>query len=384
MQTRLQLLHEWTRHLQSLLPGVRVTRVRVLALLSLGMLWAESIHLGRIAQALPLTVQDLSTERRLRRWLANRQMPVVGTWQPLLGALLARHGNRDLVLVFDPTPVTDRYTLLVLSLVVHRRSLPVAWHVVPGTEAWRHDTWSYLRRLCQRVDRALPPGACVTLVVDRGLASVAIIDLCQRLGWHYVMRLSVDARQGMHVRVISAADGRDDGDRDRPSIPAWELVPGKGKRWTGTVEAFGRHGWRRAELTIVWPRRYAQPWLLLSDRAAGPDRVAEYRCRTHVEATYADTKTRGFDLEASRITDRNRLNRLMLALVLALWWAHLLGQRVIRSGIRRQFDRPNRRDLSLLRLGKRWMRWLLDHDHLPPLPFRYHVHDACLRCRWAF
>ena len=80
MQTRLQLLHSWTDQLQSLLPQVRVTRVRGLALLSLGLLWAGRVPLSRIAAALPLPVQDLSTERRLRRWLANAQIPVVATW----------------------------------------------------------------------------------------------------------------------------------------------------------------------------------------------------------------------------------------------------------------------------------------------------------------
>ena len=56
MQTRLQLLHSWTRQLQSLLPQLRVTRVRVLALLSLGLLWAGGIQLGRVAAQFPLAV----------------------------------------------------------------------------------------------------------------------------------------------------------------------------------------------------------------------------------------------------------------------------------------------------------------------------------------
>lgn len=131
MQPRRQLLHTWTAQLQSILPDERVTRVRVLALMSLGLLWAESTHLGRIAAALPLAVQDASTERRLRRWIGNRQMPVATTWQVLLGAFLARHGQRELLLVFDPTPDTDRWTILALGAVIHRRVLPIAWHIVP-------------------------------------------------------------------------------------------------------------------------------------------------------------------------------------------------------------------------------------------------------------
>lgn len=371
MQTRLKLLHIWTIQLHQLLPDLRVTRVRVLALLTLGLIWAESTTLIRIAAALPLAVQDLSTERRLRRWLANRQMVVAPTWQVLLGALLARLGQRDVTLVFDPTPYDTRQTLLVLGIVVHRRVLPVAWHIVPAQTTWPQSNQRYLRRLCSRVAAVMPPDTTVTLLVDRGLTSVAIIDLCRDLGWHYVMRLSVDAHQGVHVRL---ADGT--------ICPAWDLVAGRGQRWQGTVAVFRDHGWREAALTIVWPHRYQAPWLLLSDREAGPARVAEYRRRTQVEAFYEDCKSRGWRLEGSRVGERNRLNRLLLAVFLAAWWCHLLGQQVIRAGKRRQFDRADRRDLSVVRLGRRWMRDRLDHLLLPARPFRFLAGRWV--CRWQF
>ncbi|CAN5341230.1 hypothetical protein BH23CHL1_BH23CHL1_19870 [soil metagenome] len=146
---------------------------------------------------------------------------------------------------------------------------------------------------------ALPAETTVTVVVDRGLASVELIDLCQRLGWHYVMRLSVDPRQGVHVRL---ADGT--------VTPAWAVVPGAAQHWNGAVAVFKHHGWRAAQLTIIWPRRYAQPWLLLSDRPAGRAQVHEYRRRVQVEALYEDYKARGWDLEASKLRTVNRLNRL--------------------------------------------------------------------------
>jgi hypothetical protein len=371
MQARLQLLHEWTHQLQSMLPELRVSTVRVLALLSLGLLWAECVALGRIAVTLPCSAHDLSTEKRLQRWIRNHAVPVVPTWQTLAQACVARLGQRELQLIFDPTPHTRRWTLLVLGIVVRGRVLPLAWHIVPATDPWRHDTWTCLARLCRRVARIVPPDTTVTLVVDRGLVSAAVVDLCRELGWHYVLRLSVDARQGLHVRL---ADGT--------VVPAWSLVRGPGSRWQGAVETFQAQGWRTAQLTITWPRRYDEPWLLLSDRPAGPARVREYRRRVQVEACYQDCKRRGFDLEASHIRDRNRINRLLLALYLALWWCFLLGATAIRRGLRRHFDRADRRDLSLMRLGRRWMKHLLDHGDLPPVLFRFH--NGSWTCRWSF
>ena len=72
MQTQLRLLHTWDQQLWAVLPSVRVTRVAVLAAFSLGILWAGSVTLSKVAGSLPLAASDPSRERRLRRWLARR------------------------------------------------------------------------------------------------------------------------------------------------------------------------------------------------------------------------------------------------------------------------------------------------------------------------
>ena len=92
--------------------------------------------------------------------------------------------------------------------------------------------------------------------------------------------------------------------------------------------------------------------------------------RARAEATFQDGKGRGWEPEASKVTDRDRLHRLLLGLFVALWWAHALGQQVVRRGLRRRFDRADRRDLSLVRRGRRWLAALLATDRQPPLLLR--------------
>jgi hypothetical protein len=79
-----------------------------------------------------------------------------------------------------------------------------------------------------------------------------------------------------------------------------------------TMEAFS--------LRAVWDEEYREAWFLISDQPAGRRRIQEYAWRMRVEATFEDAKSRGWDLEASLIEDRERLNRLLLALFLAMWW----------------------------------------------------------------
>jgi hypothetical protein len=281
-------------------------------------------------------------------------------WGGLLPALLAAKAGQDLTLVFDPTPHQDTATILVLGLVDHKRILPLAWRVVPQREPWAAGLLPVLRAMTREVVAAQPPGCAVTLLADRGLTSPALIDLCGALGWHYVLRVNVNAATSNRVVV------------DGTERALWELVTGPGQRWGGSVTLFKKAGWRTVELTIWWDRRAAEPWLLVSDRPAGSARVRAYRRRARAEATYADCKRRGWDIERTKVTAFDHLDRLLLVLHLALWWTQQLGLRAIRAGQRRCFDRADRRDLSLRRLGRAWLDHLLYHGRCPPLPFHHH------------
>jgi hypothetical protein len=70
----------------------------------------------------------------------------------------------------------------------------------------------------------------------------------------------------------------------------------------------------------VWDHGCEEPWLLISDEGAGRRQVQAYAWRMRVEATFQDSKSPGFNIEASWIVDRAHLDRLLLALFLAMWW----------------------------------------------------------------
>jgi hypothetical protein len=370
MQTRARLLHDWTRQVEQLTVGVRVTQGRPLALFSLGVLWAGRLTLLAVARSLPTGGHPLSTERRLRRWLANPRVAVPPLWQPLLRSLLARVCAEEAVLVFDPTPYRDRATLLVLSVVIHKRTLPLSWRIVPQQADWPHPLEPLLAELMTEVVAAMPTGCVVTVLADRGLVGPTIVDCCQAVGWHVVLRLRSsdgDATRGRRAsgEIVRVAD----------------LVTRPGQRLVEAVAIFKAAGWRSGWLTIRWDRDQTEPWVLFSTRPGGGARVREYRRRTRVEAIYQDWKGRGFDLEQSRITELERLERMVLVLALATWWLHGLGQAVIRTGQRRHYDRPDRRDQSLLQLGRVHLIARLHQDRPPPLPFRREAEGWVYR--WA-
>lgn len=67
----------------------------------------------------------------------------------------------------------------------------------------------------------------------------------------------------------------------------------------------------------VWEREYEQPLYLVSSLAEPDLACAEYKRRFRVECFFSDTKTRGFKLDKSHLSDPKRLGRLLLGAVLA-------------------------------------------------------------------
>lgn len=359
MSSRRRLLHDWMRQVEALLPAARVTRCRVLALGAAGMLWANSVTLRKVAAALPLAASDPSTERRLQRFVSNPAVSVATLWQPLLPVLLATLGRRELVFVFDPTPYRDCATILCLGIIWRHRILPVVWQVMPQQESWPERLDPILTAMLAVVNAALPAGCHATLLADRGLVGPTVPDCAQAIGWHVVLRLRAGTGEETRVRLGDGAEQR-----------VADLPTGPGQRFHGPAAIFKGAGWRQGHLTIHWDATAKEPWVLFSDRPGGADRVREYRQRARAEATYQDEKGRGFALERSKIVACDRLERLLLPLHLALWWAYGLGLQAVRNGQRHRFDRRDRRDLSLVRLGRTACTTALDLDHLPALPFR--------------
>lgn len=364
MSSRLRLLHEWTAQVRALLPQARVTRVRGLALLSLGMVLAGTVRITQVAAALPLAVRVPSTERRLRRFLDNDAVSQQTLWWPLLPQLLARWAGREITLVFDPTPYRGDFTVLWVGIVIHRRVLPLTWSIVPQQTAWPDTLAPLLAALLAPIAAALPPGCPVTLVGDCGLSGPSFLDTTRELGWDVLLRVNVSAGQAHRLRLLDAAGqpGEEQG--------LWDVV--------GSVPS-GRHrpaqickgsGWREGFLTICQRPGFSERWVLFSSRPGGAARVREYARRARIEATFADGKGRGWGLEQGRMTNPARLDRLLLAWHLTLGWLHALGRTVIKSGRRAHFDRADRRDRSLVRLGWLGLHHDLLHERAPLLLFR--------------
>ncbi|GIV82450.1 MAG: hypothetical protein KatS3mg051_1804 [Anaerolineae bacterium] len=335
--TATRLYHTIMARLREMRPHERVTRLRNLSWLMVGIFLSRSVHLHRAAAKMPGPALNLSKERRLRRFVHNRAVQVRDWYEPMARALLmAAHGSSGVVrLILDATKVGTGHQWLVVALAYRRRALPIAWTWVPHAKG--HSKARVQCALLAYVRRLLPEGAQVEVVGDSEFSSVAVIEWVESWGWHYALR-----QKGHHKLR-------------RPGQEHWEAcgdlvtAPGQ-KAWLEDVELTESHGCR-TNFLAVWRRGEKEPLLLATSAPSARAAQSMYRRRPWLDETFGDSKGHGFDLEATHLRSFRALSRLILAVVLLYVWTVAFGSQTIKNGLRRLVDRSDRRDLSVFRIG---------------------------------
>ncbi len=370
-----QLWEAWRAQVKQLFPSLPGHQQRTLAWMALGVVLSGSAVLQRMAEGLyGISAAKMpSIERRLARFVANDRIQVRPVWNTFLAHVLPFWRERRVFLVLDCTPFDDRATIVYVGLLVHSRVLPLAWQVMPAQQKWPEGQWVVVKRLLDQMAPYLEQTDC-TLMADRGLVGWPLVQLCRERHWHYLLRVR---REHTCRRWMG---------RWTAWQPLGRVITKPGQQWCGRVQL-----WQdltlETHLSAIWDPTCQDVWLLISDRKAGRQRISEYAWRTRVEATFLDSKSRGWRLEASRITNRARLDRLLLALFLGMWWITHLAAACMHHGQREQFDRHDRRAKGIFRLGRLWLLDILRRARerstlLKCLPFHRRGTQWCFALRF--
>jgi len=342
-----RMLGPWRRELQALLPGIHGHQRKGIVDAVLCMVESGHCQLSRMACFMRGQVRVPSCERRLQRLVANARLSVRQIAEGLARSILADPGA--LTLILDETPQANHLRAMKVCREMCMRAIPVLWHCYrPDAPPMRMDR--LIVELLHHTARLLPGGAVPTLLADRGLAWPVVVDCCTKLGWHYVMRIQ------HHTRVL-LEDGR--------SLQAGDLVRKRGAHWFGTAQVFKKVNWRRVNLVAYWGPQHKEPWLLITDLPPNHARIPQYAKRMRVEQGFRDEKSHGLQWNQSRIRDPEHANRLLLLIALALRLLVVLGQRLLSTGQNTFFERPGRRDLSVVQLALRAI-----HHPTFPIPLR--------------
>lgn len=121
----LQQLEQWQ-------PGERITRLRNMALLILGLHMGGSVHLSLIVRSWPIAGKLPSLVNRLRRFINNERLEVKGWYHPIAEHLVRSFAGKQVRLVIDCTKIGFAFRLMTIGLAYKKRTLPLVWSVHKG------------------------------------------------------------------------------------------------------------------------------------------------------------------------------------------------------------------------------------------------------------
>lgn len=354
MSNNLQYYYRIQEQLCQWLPQERVTRIRNMALLIMGLHLGRAVQMALIVRKWPVVGKDPSLVNRLRRFLDNHRVEVRHWYRPLALHLVEQFAGKRIRLVIDCTKVGFNYRLMTISLAYKRRTLPLVWSVHRGRKG--HTTVNEQLALFKYVYQLLPKGAEIWVVGDTGFQSVHLLSWLSRQGWHFVIR-----QQGRNKVCWPGQPWL--------KINQLSLRPGQ-TRYIGWVRLTQKHdvGW--FWLILHWEKGEDEPWYLVSDCAGQRNLIRFYKVRMWVEEMYGDLKGHGFDLETTHLNDAQRISRLVLAVCITFVWFITLGSWVVKRGLRHLVDHKSRRDKSYFRIGWDWVERCLRLGHPIPLHFK--------------
>jgi hypothetical protein len=259
-----------------------------------------------LAAALPREIGTADHRYQyIERQLKNEEIDANAVIKPYALQAIERLASRGqtVVLQMDQSHINDTNEVLMLSARLRKRAVPVAWRV-RSTQG--NIGFAVQKELLDSVRGWLPDHVSVMLAADRFYGTAQLIGWCQKAGWSYRIRLKGN--------LTLAHDG--------------------GELTTGDVASTLPQGVIGAELYgsgvatnigVLHEKGHKEAWIIAMDAKPSEYTVLDYGMRWGIENMFSDFKSRGFGLMQSHIQKPDRLERLILIMSIALYWAISCG-----------------------------------------------------------
>lgn len=316
-------LSQWEHTVSRHLPHLSRPQALVLALWSYAMIVCKQCGTtsGAAWLAELLGGRPNAWRQRLREWCYNAEdkkgkrrseVVVVSCFASLLRWIVSwwEPAEKRLALALDASTLSDRFTVLAISVVYRGCAIPVAWAIVPTGEAgaWKLDWQALLECLAP----AVPADWLVIVLADRGLYARWLYQQIQHQGWHPFLRIN----KGGKARLKGS------------DTYHWlaTFVPVTDYAWSGQVRCFTEAS-SRLDCTLVarWDEGYKDPWLIVTDLLPVQTDGAWYAMRAWIECGFKDTKRGGWNWHITKMEDPARAERHWLVMAVATLWVVSVG-----------------------------------------------------------
>jgi hypothetical protein len=318
METTVQLIAHILTILKQLAVVMEVRNLRTLAAMIALLMKGKRARLYELARALPGGGKLESRAQKLRRWLSNVHIEA-SSFLPIYLNLLAPvlTTQKSITLIIDRTSWTRlgvHLTLFLCSIAFHGRSFPIFWFFLPKRGA---SNLEEQKTLLSPVLTALanhPLLAALPVIVD------ADREFCSPLlaQWFVPWGVHFDIRVKKNFSVSR---------EDFPSVPISRFLDQceRGRYYFYENVRLTEAHQTRVNLLIYWRPDCDEPIALISDLEEDVAVAETYHQRPWIETLNRDLKSGGFDVENGKITDSERIDRLLIAVAFAYILLLILG-----------------------------------------------------------
>lgn len=314
--------------------GLSKSRLETLCLIVVGMISSRTVNLTHLASERPREALIASTYRRLQRFFQHVRL--APDWSaPLVIRLLGLRGRWQLALDRTQWKVgTKDVNILMLAVITPRFRVPLMWSLIEGAGTSDSDARIALMRRYLAIFGA---ASVELLLADREFVGVRWLGFLNESNVPFAVRLKGKL-------VVTTEAGR--------SLRLDSLLRTCRRRRLLRAD-LSRDPERPLALNFAAKRIKAGELLIVVSNTPARAALDAYKQRWAIECLFGDTKTRGLNLEDTRLTDPRKLDLLLALVALAVAWAGrtaslLLGRRT-----------PKRKAHGYF--AKSWFRTGFDH-----------------------
>lgn len=333
--------------------GWHKARIRFTAAFVLALLRVRSVSFPNLALSLNPHAKQASNERRLQRFFRGFKLDL-DAFAKLLLALVPN--QQEFVITLDRThwQVGAVHLNILLFGVAHDGvAFPILWRLLGKSG---NSNQSEREALLSRLLRVIPKERINVVLADREFISEAWFETLNAAGIAFVIRIRKNALVTSRGRSKHAIQ--------------WiaSLGVGEVQRRKRRVMVYGQ----RVYLTCL-RRGASHDDVMLASNRRFEDALSWYSLRWSIETLFLNLKSRGFDLEATRLRDDVRVERLLALLALTFAFAYRVGA-WLSERVPIRVKRHGRKARSVFRVGLDHLRMLLLN-----LPYRQQEFRRCLR-----
>jgi transposase len=304
-------LQTLTELLKQNLPRVHRARLAAIALFVLSLMSEVTVNLRKLALSGIASVKPDSVHKRLSRllfWLGAAKV----NFEALMLQLTHQFNGTNLILCMDRTnwKYGKRYiNYLVVSIRIHEVGYPIGWMLLPESTKQGNSKTSHRIGIMKKVLKLLKAAQIKCLVMDREFIGQEWLQWLDRKQIAYSVRIKDNTlANGLRVKKY------------RRKLSSKKF---KNRR----LSVYGQKvffSWK----PIIGENARSEFLFVISNRFQAKEMLNLYAQRWSIEQMFSHWKKRGFDFEATHISNPKALLGLISLIALAYLIAHQWGLRL--------------------------------------------------------